>query len=273
MTTRRITSRDNPLIKTIRLVAMQSRKSPPDLVLAEGVRVLEEAAVSGHAIEFMLCSDDFGSSEREARLLEVLTGRGVRVVRAPLALLERISGVTSPQGAIAMVKIPERSLSDLPLQKAPLLVCADALQDPGNLGTLCRTARAAGAAGSIATIGTAAFRNPKTVRASAGSIFRLPWVENVDRQEFYRYCRDRGIPLYRSSTSGGRPYWEVDFRLGCALVLGNESQGVADSDWPGTDCLHIPMAGRVESLNVAAAGAVILFEAFKQRSTASDQGN
>jgi len=169
-----------------------------------------------------------------------------------------------------LVRVPERSISDLGLEENPLLICADALQDPGNLGTLCRTARAAGASGFFTTAGTASFKNPKTIRASAGALFHLPWIENVPSRTFSQYSRELGIPVFLSSSSGGRPCWEVDFRLGCSIVMGNESRGVSESDWPGADRIHIPMTARAESLNVAAAGSVILFEAFRQRFEASD---
>lgn len=248
------------------MVSTQSRKAPPDLVLAEGIRVLEEAVKSGHEIDSAFFHDDFGSSAREARLINTFRSRSIRVMRAPKSLLARISDVASSQGALALLRIPVLFLSDLSLENHPLLVCADAVQDPGNLGTLCRTARAAGVSAFFTTTGAASLRTLKTIRSSAGSLFHLPWIENLDRGDILQYCREHCIKLYRSSASGGRPYPEVDYRSGGAIILGNESRGISESDWPEADCIHIPMTAGVESLNVAAAGAVILFEAFRQRS-------
>jgi TrmH family RNA methyltransferase len=261
----RITSRENPLIKKMRLAAAQSRKCPPDLLLAEGIRVLEEALASGNEIEDVLISDGFGSSEREARLINSFGRRNLRVTQAPASLINAVSGVSAPQGAVALVRWRKLSLSDLNVVGGSLLICADGLQDPGNLGTLGRTARAAGAAGFITTRGTASMKNPKTIRASAGALFHIPCIENCDSPVISGFCRERNIPVYLASASGARSCWEVDFRRGGAVVLGNESRGASETEWPGAISVRIPMTADAESLNVAAAGSVILFEACRQR--------
>lgn len=261
----RITSRDNPIIKTARMVASQSRKAPPDIVLAEGIRVLEEVLKSGHPIECVVVADGFGSDERESRFVRGVSDRHVRIYQASAKLLKGVSDVLSPQGAIALVKVSNRSISCLNLEKNSLLICADALQDPGNLGTLIRSALAAGAVGILTTTETASLKNPKTIRASAGAIFHLPWIENMGRRSVSSFCREKSIPIFLSSTSRGRPYWDVDFKSGGIIVLGNESRGLSELNWPEADFIRIPMEPHIESLNVAMAGTVILFEAFRQR--------
>jgi TrmH family RNA methyltransferase len=270
MTTRLLTSRDNPVLKKFRLVLEQARRAPADLVVAEGVRVLEEAAAAGLALDAVLVAEGFGGTAREKALLDSWAASGVRTYEAEDRLIRSISAVVTPQGALALVRMPERRLRDLDLSGSPLVVCACGIQDPGNLGSLIRTALAAGAACLCTTPGTVSARNPKTVRSSAGTFFRLPVVEGVAPDEMLDYCRAAGIQLYRSSASEGIPFTRIDFNRPAGILLGNEAKGLAQL-WSALPAFRIPMARGVESLNVAAAGAVVLFEASRQRSAASEE--
>jgi TrmH family RNA methyltransferase len=153
------------------------------------------------------------------------------------------------------------------LQEHPLILCAAGVQDPGNIGALVRSAAAAGADMVCTTSGTVSARNPKAVRASAGAIFRLPVVEHLPPPELRRYCEQRQIRMYRAEAEAAVDYRRVDLRESAALVLGNEARGAADPEWADAPAIRIPMAKGVESLNVAAAGAVLLFEAARQRLT------
>jgi TrmH family RNA methyltransferase len=265
MTKRFLTSRDNPVLKKFRLVLEQARRAPPDLVVAEGVRVLEEAAAAGLSLDAVLVGEGFGGTAREKALLDNWAASGVRTYEAADRLIRSFSAVVTPQGALALVRIPVRRLRDLDLSGSPLVVGACGIQDPGNLGSLIRTALAAGATCLCTTPGTVSARNPKTVRSSAGAFFRLPVIEGVAPDELLDYCRAAGVQLYRSSASEGIPFTRVDFGRPAGILLGNEAKGLAPP-WSGLPVFRIPMARGVESLNVAAAGAVVLFEASRQRS-------
>jgi TrmH family RNA methyltransferase len=268
MSTRSLTSRNNPLIKTIRLLAAQARRAPEDLTLAEGVRCLEEVLRSRFEIETVLVSDKFGSSERELGLSEALLRAGSKVYQVPDALFGSLSDVRASQGILALVRMPARKLiTDLATDR-PLIICAAGIQDPGNLGTVIRAAAAAGASMVCTLPGTVSVRNPKTVRASAGAVFHIPFVEELHPTEFLEFCRRRSISVLRASAHDGNCYYREDLTGPCAILLGNEGTGIDQTAWAaGLRSVHIPMAPGAESLNVAVAGAILMFEAFRQRSS------
>jgi TrmH family RNA methyltransferase len=150
-------------------------------------------------------------------------------------------------------------------QNCPFFVCACEIQDPGNLGSLIRTAAAAGCSMLCSTKGTVSARNPKAVRASAGTFFRLAVVEGLAPADLLRSCKEAGVELYRTSALEGADFQELSYTGPIGILLGNEGQGFQRGDWAGVPALSIPMAHGVESLNVAAAGAIIMFEAARQR--------
>jgi TrmH family RNA methyltransferase len=158
-------------------------------------------------------------------------------------------------------------MNDIPTQPNPLIVGACGIQDPGNLGTLLRTAAAAGAAFVCTTAATGSLRNQKVIRSSAGAFFRIPVVERVSPSEFLAYCSAQGIHPLRADARSGTSVWDTSFRSPAAILLGSETRGVSERDWADIPAIHIPMAPGSESLNVAAAGAIILFEACRQRTT------
>jgi TrmH family RNA methyltransferase len=265
MTVPQLTSKDNPLLKTIRLVTSGSHRAPKQLVAAEGIRVLEEVHKAGCEIEAVVFSGNFGSTAREKELLHAWQEKGIRAYQTSESLLASVSGVQTPQGAIALVHIPELSLDRALPRKDALILCACSIQDPGNLGTLIRTAAAAGA-NLVCTIqGTVSARNPKSLRSSAGAFFRLPLVEHVAASDFKDYCDSHAIRGYRADAREGIFHVKADLRSPCAILLGNEGGGMDCEEFAGFPAIRIPMAEGVESLNVAIAGAVILFEALRQR--------
>ena len=264
-----LTSKDNPLLKTIRLVASGSRRAPGDLVLAEGVRSIEEAVRADRVIEAVLCAPGFGSFEREAALLRSLSDLRVKLCRTSDRVLKSVSEVQTPQGILALVRVPAAALKDWSPGRNPLLLCACGLQDPGNLGTLLRTAAAVDISMVCLTPDTVSARNPKAVRASAGAFFQLAVSEPLPLAEILAYCAEHSITPYLADTRGKILYTDIDYTIGTALLLGNEGRGVAHSFPAGVESVRIPMAPGVESLNVGVAGALLLFEAFRQRAASA----
>lgn len=265
MKVRLITSRNNPLLKTMRHVSSQSRTAPADLVLAEGVRTVEEATRSGCSIEGVLFAAGFGCSEREKAILEACASRGADLYQAEGPAIRSVSEVVKPQGIVALVRLPVLTLAAVEPRTDSLILVASGVQDPGNLGTLIRTAAAAGATLVCTTPGTVSARNPKSVRSSAGAVFHMTVLERVTPSEFSEYCRGYDIHAYRTSAREGLPYFGASYRSSCAFLLGNEGSGIPEAAWASLPSLRIPMASGVESLNVAAAGAILLFEALRQR--------
>jgi TrmH family RNA methyltransferase len=265
MTVSQLTGKHNQLFKIIRLVSSGSRRAPKDLVLAEGIRVLEEAQRSGCSFEAVVFSGQFGSHPREGRLLDQWSAESVRLYKTQQTLLESVSSVPSPQGVIALVRVPRPFLDKIALPANALILCAHGIRDPGNLGTLVRTAAAASACLVCTIKGTVSARNPKAIRSSAGLFFRLPVVERLEPSDFLNFCERHSINLYRADPRGDVPYTRADLRTSSAIVLGNEAGGIADGEFAGLKALRIPMTDGVESLNVSIAGGLILFEALNQR--------
>jgi RNA methyltransferase, TrmH family len=265
MDPRLITNRKNPLLKSIRLAASEARSSPREYVVAEGLRAVREAGRSGHRLEAILLSQSFAASAQENGSLASWLPPNVPIYWTTDLLFKSVSGVQSPQGILALVRVPLLALGEVFLPADPLILCACGIQDPGNLGTLVRTATAAQASMVCTTLGSVSARNPKAIRASAGTFFHIPVVERVSAAQFMELSARRNMRLYRTDAAAERSYLDCDFRPACAVLLGNEGAGIPDDEWKGAVSIRIPTAPEVESLNVAAAGAIILFEAYRQR--------
>jgi TrmH family RNA methyltransferase len=211
-------------------------------------------------------------------LIRTVQCRGALVSKP---VMEAIVDTQTPQGIAALVSRPYLELNDLFKENPDLLVIADELQDPGNLGAIIRTAEAAGASGLITTRYTVDPFNDKAIRASMGSALRLPITTGASRLEVASRCRDQGIRIIASRAQSPRTqnvvdsngqtvtssaYYEVDMTAPTALILGRESNGVSESWGNNADAfVHIPMSDGIESLNVAAAAAIVLYEAARQR--------
>jgi TrmH family RNA methyltransferase len=174
-------------------------------------------------------------------------------------VLERVASTeTPPRTVLAIVRRPATTMTDL--AGSSLVVVCDRISDPGNLGTIIRSAEAAGVDGLVLLSGTVDPLNPKVVRSSAGSLFHVPVLDDVSLPEL----RDLGLPLFGTSSHTGTPITEADLTAPFALVMGSEAHGV-DEQIPIDSWLTIPHAGRAESLNVAMATTLIVFEAVRQR--------
>lgn len=245
--------------RLLRALRQRGGREAEGLFLAEGVRAVEDLAASPLAIRFAAAASSVGDTARGEALLAALAARGVSVRETGERELAALAATDTPQGILAVGEIPAASLEALPLDAEPaVLLVLDAVQDPGNFGTLARTAEALGAVGVAALPGTVDAWNPKAVRAAMGSTFRLPVVA-VDWDRLGPWARERGVEVL-AGVVGGEPLGAR--RPGrAALVLGNEGAGVSAATLERMDrAVGIPLRGRAESLNVAAAGAILLHE-------------
>jgi TrmH family RNA methyltransferase len=265
MTYTRLTGKDNLLLKTLRKLSRNPEDDSGGRMAIEGVRILEEAENSSCAIEAVVITENFGKEPREKKLLDRWQTRGIRVFQVNENLFASISAVRTPQGAMALARTPRHILGEIKPKEPALILCASGIQDPGNLGTLIRTGAAAGADMALTTTGTVSARNPKTLRASAGAFFNIPVIEHLEIAELYSYCGRNRIHMYRTDARAGVSHTQADLVSSCAIFLGNEGAGV-NRVYADLPAIHIPMPGNTESLNVAAAGAILLFEAARQRS-------
>lgn len=244
-----------------RLHALLRRKgrSEQGRALVEGPRALAELAGAGLRIEIVVHTAAFAGEPDGASLLQSLAGAGARIEEVDDREMAGFADTSTPQGVIAAVEIPARNWDDLASRRILLL---DGVQDPGNVGTLVRTAEALGAGGVVALPGTADPWGPKAVRAAAASVFRLP-VLTADPDEAIAACEARGIPLWIADASG-EPVRRADpMPPAVALALGNEGVGVSGRlRAAGRRVVAVRLADATESLNVAVAGAILMDRIF-----------
>ncbi|MGC8884434.1 MAG: TrmH family RNA methyltransferase [Bryobacteraceae bacterium] len=254
-----IQSAQNPLLKQVRRALERGSLTAQGLCVAEGFHLLAEAQRSGLRVPAVLYGGD-----AEARVEAVLEGRvNTRRVRVRRELLDRISAAETPQGVIALAEPPTFRAEEVFRGSGPVVVL-DRVQDPGNAGAIARAAEAFGAAGIVMVKGTVSRWNPKTLRASAGSLFRLPCLEGVEAREAVALLQRNGRRMLVAAAHSGAVPWEVDWRARCALIIGNEARGAGEEFVSPGSPVHVPTNG-VESLNAAVAAAVLLYEAMRQR--------
>jgi TrmH family RNA methyltransferase len=233
--------------------------------VVEGAKVLAEALAAGAPLESVyLDSPAAGPAERD--LAERALAAGARVFDLEPGVLERVAGTVNPQPILAIVGAAPLDLDALAARHPDLVVVCVDIRDPGNAGTVLRSAEAAGADAVVACAGGVDLYNPKTVRASAGAIFHIPVVAGGEPGAVLDQLATWGLCRWGTIARGGQDYTTADLRRPAALVLGNEAHGLPDSVRPHLDGqLTVPMRGRAESLNVGMAAAVICFEAARQR--------
>ncbi len=256
-----IKSRANPLVKRLR--ALRERRAP--LMLLEGVKLVEEALMAGVTIREVAASARAERHQRGRALLRGLEARAVPVRWLDEGILGSLSQVETSQGLLALAERPGFEAQAL-FRDPALVLVAFGVQDPGNLGALLRTAEAAGATGALLTTGCADAFAWKALRGSMGSAFRLPQAAAVEPPAALALLRREGVAAVAASLVGSLTYAEWDWRRPSALLLGAEGAGLPAEIEAAADArVAIPMRAPVESLNVAAAAAVVLFEAARQR--------
>jgi TrmH family RNA methyltransferase len=237
-------------------------------MFVEGLRLAEEV-LAAHAVvvEAAISSQVFAST-RGQDLVRALEASGVRPRLLDDRVLRDLSEVQTSQGIVAIARRPVFVEEDLFRHRPPLLAVLAGLQDPGNLGAVLRTAEASGASGAYLAAGTADPFSWKALRGAMGSAFRLPHLRGLEPEAVLERLRSRGIASIATVAEGGMPFDRVDFGRPVALWLGNEGAGLpAAVVQAAEERVTIPMAARVESLNVAVAAGVLLFEAARQRRT------
>ncbi len=245
--------------KELRALARRGNREESGLFVAEGVRVVEDLLDSDLTITQVIVASTLEDTGRGAALIARARNRGVPPRIVADHEVQRIAATESPQGVVAVAEIPRFTLDSISIADPPAIVLIlDGIQDPGNFGTVVRSAEALGSIAVIALPGTVDPWNPKTVRSSAGSSFRIP-VAQAAWAETAEHLRGRGFVLWGAAGEGD-PMPDAP-RDRVALVLGNEGAGLSPAVRGSVDRLvGIPTRGRAESLNVAAAGAILLYE-------------
>lgn len=261
-----IRSRANPFVRRLRALKKERAEGEPALI--EGVRLLEEATRAGAEVLEVAVTPRALAAPRSRRVVDAARAGGAAVRIVDESVLASLSEVETSQGVVALARRPAVDERHVFLG-TPLVIVAFGIQVPGNLGGLLRSAAAAGATGAYLTAGTADPFSWKALRGSMGAAFRLPLIRGLTAAEVLARLGRRGLATLALDPRGGSPYPEADMRGPLALLLGGEGAGLPEEAAAGATLrVRIPMARGVESLNVAAAAAVVLFEAARQRGLA-----
>jgi RNA methyltransferase, TrmH family len=262
---RRIEGRHNSLVKELRQAFARAERTKDGDCAIEGVRIIEETIRSG--LRFRAVFFRESAQQKLAERLMPQIGAHVETLLLPDRLFDGTVASESPQGVAALVRLKEFSLEDLieRVQVGPVVIVIG-LQDPGNLGTILRSAEAFGSAGVVLGVGTVSPYNSKVIRASAGSIFRLPLVNAVEVNSLLQKLRAQNIRILATSSHKGTPLPQAQLVPNCAILIGAEGSGLARNVLSQVDeTIAIPHASHVESLNAGVAASIVLYEAARQR--------
>lgn len=258
-----ITSVSNTQIKQVCAYVQKAKERRKDKVfVVEGAKMLEEAPVTW--LQKVYVTEGFLEKHSSKELHQKLQVVPYEVVSTEV--FAKMSDTKTPQGVLCIMKWPEYSLSDILREQKGVYVLLEDLQDPGNLGTIIRTAEGAGVTGVIMTRETVDIFNPKVIRATMGSIYRVPFIYVDSIAEAVSELQESGIKVYAAHLKGKQYYNQFDYTLGTAFLIGNEGNGLKETTAELADVyVKIPMAGKVESLNAAIATSLFMYETARQR--------
>lgn len=258
-----ILSPQNARVKGWAQLQEKKHRDKQNKYVVEGIHLVQEALSSGADIECVAYDVDKGIPQELRHITD--TGQGAEWIGVSHAVISKVSDTPSPQQVFAVIRKEVRQWQDLILRENGLVVVLDGLQDPGNVGTIIRSADAVGAAGVVLGRGCADLYNPKTLRSTMGSLFHLPVLEG-DLLSILPEARERGARLVTTMLEGQRSCFEYDFKETSWIVIGSEGRGVSPEVAALVDdAIRIPMPGRAESLNAAMAASVLMYEALRQR--------
>lgn len=259
-----ITSSSNRFIKDIKLLYNKKDRWNEHCFFIEGTRSVEQCINTMSQIRYIVYSSELLNEDGES-LLSRAEKENYKIYKISKELFKMISDTDNPQGILAVVEFKEHSLGDT-LKESNFFIVLDRVQDPGNMGTIIRTADAFGANAVIVTSGCVDVYNPKTVRSTMGSILQIPIVHIKDIKQALEELKAENINVIATSLDTDKYSYDIDFKEDCALVIGNEANGILDEVVALSDQrVKIPMAGQAESLNAGVASAVIMYEALRQR--------
>lgn len=260
-----ITSTSNAKVKAlVNLKKKRKERDRENVFLVEGIRMFRE--VPADKLKEVYVSEGFYKKQR--KLVDEIAGKsGIRAEILADNVFAHVSDTMTPQGVLCVVEQMNYSLENvLANGEVPHLMVLDNLQDPGNLGTIVRTAEGAGVTGIIMSKETVDIYNPKVIRSTMGSIYRMPFYYADNLLEAIEEMKKKNISTYAAHLDGKNSYDEEDYRKPCAFFIGNEGNGLRDEVADAADIyIRIPMCGQVESLNAAIAACVLMFEAARQR--------
>lgn len=255
-----ITSKDNSIIKEIKKLKDRKVRSAKGEFIVEGFRFVEEALKSDYEVKTLIIEESVESKLSSYNIDKYLDS--INTIYVTKSIMKLLASTETPQGVLAVVKNKDIELVD----DDGFYIFCDKVQDPGNLGTIIRTAHASGALGVILRKGTVDLYNDKTLRSTMGSIFNVPVVYDNDDLDTILSLKNNGFKVISSSLDTDYNFYDIDLTGKCIIVVGNEGNGISSEIFAISDeKFKIPMPGGAESLNVGIATSVIAFEAVRQR--------
>ena len=258
-----ISSASNAQVKNLSLLQRKSKaRMEQGVFVIEGIKMFEEA-VDEKILVKAYASESFYQQKSQENV-NYFQNIDVEIITD--TIFKEISETKTPQGIMGIVKQPEYSLEEILHNPSALLLVIEDVRDPGNLGTMLRTAEGAGITGVIYNASTVDIFNPKVIRATMGSLYRVPFCQVEDFEKSLKKIKECGITLFAAHLQGMDYDTEGSFQKKCAFMIGNEAKGLSEEASAMADALiKIPMQGQVESLNAAVASAILMYEAFRQR--------
>jgi TrmH family RNA methyltransferase len=253
------------LKELLKLKTQKGRKTQGRFLI-EGMRLCEEMANSNWEAESVLLTSSFQNSSSGKKLLQKFERRNVKTLPVKPEIIKKLSDTITPQGIIAVVKIKEFSLNELWSESSNIILALDAIRDPGNVGTLIRTADAFGIDGVILSLDTVELYNPKVIRSTMGSIFHLPIFHEVDLEKTIPQLKRQNFKIYGTDVKEGKDLDKLEYSGKICLLIGNEAEGLNKNLLDLSDeIIRIPIFGRAESLNASVAGGILLYEITKRK--------
>ena len=255
-----ITSASNQKIKNLISIIQKSKaRRERDVFITEGVKMFQEAPMD-KIVEVYVAESFYETGTAREKIQQC----GYEILSDEL--FKKVSDTQTPQGILCVMKQYHYELEDLFQKENPLFLILEDIQDPGNLGTMIRTAEGAGVDGIIMTKGTVDIYNPKTIRSTMGSVYRMPFIYTDDLLGVMKQLQEKQVKLYAAHLKGNQFYHQLDYKGATAFLIGNEGNGLKDETADAADVyMKIPMEGKVESLNAAVASVILMYEAARQR--------
>lgn len=263
-----ITSKTNKIYKHIKNLGSKKYREKYNEFIIEGIRLVREAIDSSAQLSLLAVSESFSQSDEGKQYLQSIEKYRIKVYRVNDKMFQEITQTQTPQGILGIASMGYFSLQKLLKERKenPFYIYCDGIQDPGNMGTIIRTADAVNADGVLLSRGCVDIYNPKTVRSTMGSLFHLPIVKVGDSDETLDYLKENGLVVLGGHLKASKYCYEIDMKQGIVIVIGNEANGISKEVVTKLDYLvKIPMPGRAESLNAAVAAGILMYEVVRQR--------
>jgi TrmH family RNA methyltransferase len=253
-------------LKQISKLNAEKERNLENRFLIEGLHLCQEALLSDWEVELVLFSSEFVKSSEGEKLVEEYSRREIALFRIKKKEIEKLADTETPQGIMAVVKKKKFTLNKDFLKKASLLLSLENIRDPGNLGTMIRTADAAGTDGILLSKGCVELYNPKVIRSTMGSIFHLAVIEGLNLEEIIPLMKSSGFKIFVSDVHGGKDYTNVNYPDKSCPIIGSEASGISEQILNLADeRVRIPIFGKAESLNASVAAGILLYEIVRNK--------